>query len=78
MADKSHLLVHILEKVDKIEEHVAAVRVDQAHIKDDLRYHIRRTDLLESDLKDVKKQVGWLAVPIDIVRAVLRWLKLIK
>lgn len=72
------MLVHILEKVDKIQADVAAVRVDQQEIKSDLRYHIKRTDLLEEMVKGLQKKIGWLAAPVDLIRSVLQWLKLMK
>jgi hypothetical protein len=71
------LLVHILEKVDKMGEDVACIRVDQAEMKVDLKYHIKRTDLLEGEVKESKKVIKWLAAPIYAVRALLKWLHLL-
>lgn len=74
----NEILVHLLEKVDKIHEDVVAVRVDQAEIKVDLRYHIKRTDLLETLVKELQKAVNILLIPATIIKAVLRWFRIIK
>lgn len=76
--DSNALLVHILSKVDRIEDHVSAVRVDQAEIKSDLRYHIKRTDLLEAMVKELQKGVTVLLVPVNLVKGLLRYLRIIK
>lgn len=78
MAKQEQLLVHILEKVDKLEEHVGCIRVDQAEIKADLKYHIRRTDLLEGRVDVLQKAINVLLIPVKAVAAVARWLKIIK
>lgn len=72
------LLVHLLEKVDRVEEHVGAIREDMAEAKADWRYHIKRTDLLEDLVKDLQKGVNILLIPILAARSVLRYLKIIK
>lgn len=72
------LLIHILEKVDKLEEHVGHIRESQVRMEGDVKYHIKRTDLLEEKVDLLSKVVGWLAAPISLIRAVLRWLKLLK
>lgn len=74
MAKQEQLLVHILEKVDKLEEHVSYIRTDQAEMKADLRYHIKRTDLLEEHVKSLK----WIKLLSDAINSLLRFLKIIK
>jgi hypothetical protein len=78
MADKEHILVHILEKVDRIEEHVSVVREHQAEIKADLRHHIKRTDLLECQVKESRKALDIMIWPFKAICAVLRILKIMR
>lgn len=53
------------EKFDKLMEDIHTIREDQAHIKADLNYHIKRTDLLEGFMKSQIK------VLLTIITAVL-------
>lgn len=55
MSDQSKRLERIEDKVDDVLRAVADVKTDQVEIKADLRYHIRRTDILESMAKRHEK-----------------------
>jgi hypothetical protein len=83
--ENNTLLVHILDKVDKIEDHVANIRTDQVlmgrdmvDIKEDLRYHIKRTDLLESQVKSNTDILDVMVWPWRALCFVLKLLKLMK
>jgi len=45
------------DKIDRIGGEVSEVNIHIAEIKKDLRYHIKRTDLLEAEVKPIKKHV---------------------
>ena len=45
------------DKIDRIGGEVSEVNIHIAEIKKDLRYHIKRTDLLEAEMKPIKKHV---------------------
>lgn len=72
------LLVHLLEKVDRVEQHVSVIRTDMAEAKADWRYHIKRTDLLEQKVDILQTGVNILLFPVSCVKAVLRYFRLIK
>jgi hypothetical protein len=78
MSEQRALLIHILEKVDKIQEDVYVTRESQVRMEADVKYHIKRTDMLEDQVKKNSAVIRWLAVPIDLLRCVLQWLKLMK
>lgn len=70
---------YILEKLDKIDEAVMQVAVDVARNTSDVAYHIKRTDLLESqvnelqqELHGVSKSMSWLVFPITLIKKLLR------
>lgn len=48
-------LSRVLERLDKVVSDVREIRICQAEIKKDLAYHIKRTDLAEEQLKQLKK-----------------------
>lgn len=73
-----NIQVHILQRLDKIQEDVGHIRESQIRTEIDVKYHIKRTDILEDIVIEMKKQVGWLAAPVNMVRALLRWFKLIR
>jgi len=45
------------DKIDRIGGEVSEVNIHIAEIKKDLRYHIKRTDLLEAEVNPIKKHV---------------------
>jgi regulator of replication initiation timing len=47
----------IEDKLDGVSKEISEVNVHIAEIKKDLRYHIKRTDLLELEVKPIKKHV---------------------
>lgn len=68
------LLVHLLKKVDRVEANVSLTRESQVRMEADLKYHIRRTDLLEEEVKEIR----WVRSVSRSCLAVLRFLRLIK
>ncbi len=75
---KDQYLIHLLEKVDKVQADISEIKESQARMEVDVAYHIKRTDLLEDMVKELKKVVDLMAAPFYFVRAVLRLLKLVK
>lgn len=53
-------LLRIEEKIDKLVERLGSIDVTLAKQHDQLEYHIKRTDLLESELKPVRDHVRFL------------------
>jgi hypothetical protein len=72
------MLMHILEKLEKTREDIGDIKASQARMEVDVRHHIKRTDLLEETVKELKKIVDWLAAPVYLVRWVLKQLGLMK
>lgn len=63
-------------KLDKIAEDIAEIKITMAEVKKDLAYHIRRTDLLESEVRPVKAHVDRLNAALGLVKWVLGFLGL--
>lgn len=57
----------IEDKLDKVAGDQVDIKVHIAEIKKDLRYHIKRTDLLEADIKPVKKHVATVQAILKIL-----------
>lgn len=72
------VMLHLLNKLDSIKEDIAEIKLSQARTELDVAHHIKRTDLLEDMVKELKKIVDWLAAPIYLTRFVLKALRLIK
>lgn len=51
-------LERIENKLDRLVDQQGEIGVHIAEIKKDLKYHIKRTDLLEADVKPIKKHVS--------------------
>lgn len=67
------LLVHILEKVDKLEEHVSVVRESQVRTEVSVTHHIKRTDLLEAKVDALAVLIDMLAAPLRLGKWLLKW-----
>ena len=50
----------IKDDLKEIKQDVALTRVDISEIKTDLRYHIKRTDILENQVKPVTEHVKFV------------------
>lgn len=57
-----------MDKLDKIDEKLEVIQIDISEIKADLRYHIKRTDLLEEHVKGQEDSLAEAVLPI-------RWAK---
>jgi DNA-dependent RNA polymerase auxiliary subunit epsilon len=60
------LLINIDKKVDQIKNKLSDVEVVQTRMETDLKYHIRRTDLLEEQIDHINKNVE----AFDIIKIV--------
>jgi hypothetical protein len=60
------LLINIDKKVDQIKNKLSDVEVVQTRMETDLKYHIRRTDLLEEQIDHINKSVE----AFDIIKIV--------
>lgn len=61
------LLTQILTKVDKLDDRLDSTMVEIVEIKKDLKYHIKRTDILEEQVKPINKAYTVLKVVIPII-----------
>lgn len=75
---KDEYVVHLLAKLDRVQEDIAEIKASQARMEVDVAYHIKRTNLLEDMVKELKKVVDLMASPFYVLRAVLRYIKLVK
>lgn len=50
------ILNKIYEKVEKISEDVGSVKITQAVMAEDVRHHVRRSDMLEDMYTDLKQK----------------------
>lgn len=76
--DKLH---RIEEKVDKVVDSIARIDVTLAAQHESLKYHIKRTDMLETDIKPLEahvhavqgilKMVGLVSVMAGVVAAMV-------
>lgn len=89
MADKIDTrLIRIEDKIDKVMEHVSSLDITSAKQQISLDYHIKRTDILENDIKPIKKHVerihgalkfiGLVALLGGVVETVIQLLTYIK
>lgn len=62
-------LIRIEDKVDAVNAHIASINVTLARQNEQLAYHIRRTDLLEAQMKPVSDHVA-------TIRTLGKWLAL--
>lgn len=65
--DNTVLLVNIDKKVDEVKDKLHGIEVIQSRMENDLKYHIKRTDLLEEQVELVNKNIE----PFTIIKVVL-------
>lgn len=67
------------EHLDKISSDISSIRVDIAKQTVSWKHHVKRTDLLEKDLKPVKKHVDFvnmlakLIVGLAAIAGAFKW-----
>lgn len=68
MSDDNHLslLVNIDKKVDEVKDKIHGIEIIQSKIEGDLKYHIKRTDLLEEQVELINKNIE----PFNLIRAI--------
>lgn len=64
-------LIYLHEKLDRIDNKIDDMRVDVARNTVSLEEHIKRTNILEAELKSVKKDTGWLVFPVVVIKKLL-------
>jgi len=55
--DQINLLLTIDNKVDQVKDKLHSIEIVQTKIQTDLKYHIKRTDLLEDQVELMNKKV---------------------
>lgn len=70
--EKDHitLLVNIDQKVDEVKDKLHNIEIVQTRMEGDLKYHIKRTDLLEDQIELMNKK----SEPSQAIQTVLKYL----
>jgi hypothetical protein len=55
--NNTEILVSIDSKVDQVKDKLHSIEIVQTRIESDLKYHIKRTDLLEDQVVSISKKV---------------------
>jgi hypothetical protein len=55
--NNTEILVSIDSKVDQVKDKLHSIEIVQTRIESDLKYHIKRTDLLEDQVVSINKKV---------------------
>jgi len=56
-SEQLQLLIGIDNKVDEVKEKLHSIELVQTRMESDLKYHIKRTDLLEEKVMEVSEKV---------------------
>ena len=59
------------DKIDKLDGRLDKIDIKQAEMNQDLKYHIKRTDLIEAELRPIKKHVDIMNLLAKISSVVL-------
>lgn len=65
MKDHTELLIRIDSKVDEVKEKLHGIELVQGRMEGDLKYHIKRTDLLEEQVSKIDEKIK----PIDAIKS---------
>lgn len=65
--NNTEILVSIDSKVDQVKDKLHSIEIVQTRIESDLKYHIKRTDLLEDQVMSINKKVE----EFDFIKAVI-------
>jgi hypothetical protein len=64
MEDHTELLIRIDSKVDEVKEKLHSIELVQGLMENDLKYHIKRTDLLEEQVNKIDEKIK----PIESIK----------
>ena len=64
MKDHTEILIRIDSKVDEVKEKLHGIELVQGRMEGDLKYHIKRTDLLEEQVSKIDEKIK----PIDAIK----------
>lgn len=75
MSENNHttLLINIDKKVDEVKDKLHIIEVVQTRMESDLKYHIKRTDLLEEQVETMNKKIE----PFDVAKYLFRVVSLL-
>ena len=65
MEDHTELLIRIDSKVDEVKEKLHSIELVQGRMEGDLKYHIKRTDLLEEQVSKIDEKIK----PIEAIKS---------
>lgn len=51
-----HILNKIFDKMDNMSKDIESIKIEQIEMKTDIKYHIKRTDMLEDLYKDMREK----------------------
>jgi len=63
--DHTELLIRIDSKVDEVKEKLHGIELVQGRMEGDLKYHIKRTDLLEEQVSKIDEKIK----PIEAIKS---------
>jgi uncharacterized protein (UPF0335 family) len=63
--DHTELLIRIDSKVDEVKEKLHSIELVQGRMEGDLKYHIKRTDLLEEQVSKIDEKIK----PIEAIKS---------
>lgn len=63
-------LIRIEDKLDKIVDRLGSVDITLAKQHDQLEYHIKRTNLLEAELRPVRDHVNMIKVAVKYISVI--------
>lgn len=72
------LLEHILTSLKDLGSKCEEIKVVQVRMEDNLAYHIKRTDLLEAQVKEQRALIDLMSAPFRFIRWVGQILKIVK
>lgn len=72
------LLGHILDSLKDLAGKCSEIREVQIRMEDNLAYHIKRTDLLESQVNEQKDLINLMSAPFRFIRWLGVILKIVK
>jgi hypothetical protein len=71
------LLINIDKKVDEVKDKLHGIEVIQSRMEGDLKYHIKRTDLLEEQVEQINKNIQPVNAVKNLLAAIFKAIPLI-
>ncbi len=66
------VLISIDNKVDEVRNRIHSIELTQTRMESDLKYHIKRTDILEGKIMEVDEKVRPVQTVKDVLLAIFK------